>query len=559
MYSDSRGLPRSFLSKIAPELNAGKLAMLDALQAEWSRTLPLAFNWYWQPFLRGGLFPWKPARSGSQSTFPATRLVTSQKDLMAVAIEGQAKSWSSNLKNRITCALMRDAVLAEDTALRRQLLWINSMKAWLLPYPRQVDLLASAPAKAGALTELSVQASRIMRKLVRAYIAQHRLPDPHQLPLQVNQLSAVLAPSTESSVGWASAWLRMATLERGRRIELPVMDNAYARERGGVRATTFSLVQHKDTEDHGWYLLGTQYVTEKHWDAEDSARTEVLGIDLGLRNLLSTSEGDVFGQGFLNVLRQYDDKLLRLQKGLQGAGQKRLSQCKRYRLFVQRLRGWLKTTIQTHLGRLLQMRKPRKVVIEDLWFMGPDSGLSRRMNRLLRRFGQRYFLQTLEEKSQEWGFVLEHVEPAYTSQTCHRCGFVHRSNRKGDEFKCQACGHQAHADVNAAKNIARRSSDKAASAPGGYRAQWALSLLKWMARMRAAIEADTSALLRGSRAVGCARAGLRALLHHKDSASRLSHHAREQFTAALGSKNIEGLLNGLRMDLASLLKPASTR
>lgn len=555
MNPDPRGLPRSFLSKLAPELNSGKLALLEALHSEWVRTLPQAFNWYWQPFLRGGLLPKRPPRSGPKSTFPATRLVTSQKDLMAIAIEGQAQSWASNLKNRIARALMRDAVLAGDPALRRELLWINSMRAWLLPFRQQTALLAALPAKKDSLTMLSPQASRLMRKLARAYIAQHRLPDPMQLPLQVNQLSAVLAPAIKTAAPWAGSWLRISTLERGRKIELPLMANVHAQRRGGERATTFSLVKRPVAKGHGWYLRSTQYVAPAPWEA----CTEVLGIDLGLRNLLSTSEGDVFGDGFLNTLRRYDDQLLRLQRGLQGAGQVRLAQCRRYRQFVARLRGWLKTTIQTHLNRLLQMRRPKKVVVEDLWFVGPDSGLSRRMNRLLRRFGQRYFLQTLEEKSQEWGFALEHVEPAYTSQTCHRCGFVHRSNRRGDAFHCTACGHRAHADVNAAKNIVRRSGEKASSAPGGHRTRWAQSLLEWMARQRAALEADTSALSRRLRAAACARAGLRTLLHHKDSANRLSRVARERLCAALARKTIDGLLNGLCMDRAILLNAHSTR
>ncbi len=53
----AKGLPRSYLLKVAPELNAGKEAALDALQSEWSRVLPLAFQWYWKPFLKGGLLP----------------------------------------------------------------------------------------------------------------------------------------------------------------------------------------------------------------------------------------------------------------------------------------------------------------------------------------------------------------------------------------------------------------------------------------------------------------------------------------------------------------------
>ena len=45
------------------------------------------------------------------------------------------------------------------------------------------------------------------------------------------------------------------------------------------------------------------------------------------------------------------------------------------------------------------------------------------------------------------------VPAAYTSQTCAVCGHVHADNRQGEDFRCRACGHTDHADVNAAKNI----------------------------------------------------------------------------------------------------------
>lgn len=70
-----------------------------------------------------------PATSGPHSTFPATRLVTSQKDMMARAIEGRAKGWASNLKTRIARSVIASETLATLPALRRQLLWVNAMRA----------------------------------------------------------------------------------------------------------------------------------------------------------------------------------------------------------------------------------------------------------------------------------------------------------------------------------------------------------------------------------------------------------------------------------------------
>lgn len=522
------GLPRAYAYKLAPQLNAGKRVALAALHAEWQRTLPLAFDWYWQPFLQGGLLPFNPPRSGPESTFPATALVTSQKDLMALAIQGQARSWASNLAKRIARSVMRDAVLREQPHLRRQLLWVNSMKAWLLPYRQQLQLLAAQSGKLDALTELTPAASRIMRKLVHRYISHYRLPDPLQLPLQVNQLSASWAPAQKTRSAWASRWLRISTLTRGRKMNLPVMAHSYADAREGCQALTFSLVPRGED----WYVISTKYVQPTPW-AEPGV--DVLAIDLGLRNLMATSEGDLRGAGFLRQLQRRDAQLLRIQQGLQGAGLRRLSECRRYRAFVQRLRGWLKTQMQTHLCKLLDQHRPRKVVVEDLLFAGQEGQLSRRMNRLLRRFGQRYFLQTLEERSKEFGFELEYVEPAYSSQTCSSCGFVHRDNRKGDRFKCLACGRRAHADVNAAQNLARRSGHEAHPQPAGRHAWRVRSLEQWSQRLRATLDKTACGSPRHVRAAGCARAGLAALEKTQRSAKWLTSE----------ESSMQGLLNRL--------------
>ena len=81
--------------------------------------------------------------------------------------------------------------------------------------------------------------------------------------------------------------------------------------------------------------------------------------------------------------------------------------------------------------------------------------LSNNWSRLMKR---------LQDKMNANGGRLVIVLAAYTSQTCHKCGYVTKENRDSQAvFRCVECGYEANADVNAAENIL----DRALSKTGG--------------------------------------------------------------------------------------------
>jgi putative transposase len=78
------------------------------------------------------------------------------------------------------------------------------------------------------------------------------------------------------------------------------------------------------------------------------------------------------------------------------------------------------------------------------------------LNKSIHDAGWGIFLRVLFAKAESAGRKVIAVDPRHSSQRCAECGHTTAGNRVTQaEFRCLACGHRAHADVNAARNILR--------------------------------------------------------------------------------------------------------
>jgi putative transposase len=78
------------------------------------------------------------------------------------------------------------------------------------------------------------------------------------------------------------------------------------------------------------------------------------------------------------------------------------------------------------------------------------------LNRSILEHGWYQFETFLTYKLTASGGTLIKVDPRNTSRTCPSCGSIDARNRENQaQFRCIECGHEAHADVNAATNILR--------------------------------------------------------------------------------------------------------
>jgi transposase len=75
-------------------------------------------------------------------------------------------------------------------------------------------------------------------------------------------------------------------------------------------------------------------------------------------------------------------------------------------------------------------------------------------SRYLSHFTYTEIYRKLKDLCKTNGCSINYTSPTYTSQRCSNCGWVRSSNRKGKQFKCEACKFKCDSDYNAACNIA---------------------------------------------------------------------------------------------------------
>ncbi|GAA0265911.1 hypothetical protein GCM10009527_072690 [Actinomadura nitritigenes] len=102
-------------------------------------------------------------------------------------------------------------------------------------------------------------------------------------------------------------------------------------------------------------------------------------------------------------------------------------------------------------------RTGRGIALEELGGIRERVRLRRHQRATLCTWPFHQLGNCIAYKAQRAGVPVLEVDPAYTSQTCPRCGHVARNNRPvRDRFCCRRCGLAGAADHIAAVNVRRR-------------------------------------------------------------------------------------------------------
>ena len=200
-----------------------------------------------------------------------------------------------------------------------------------------------------------------------------------------------------------------------------------------------------------WMLAATCDVPEtEEFQAEDW-----LGVDLGLVSLAADSDGAAYsGEAVERGRRHYQKRRRGLQKcGTKGAKRR-----------LRKLAG-KQRRVQAHINHCVSKalvgdaeRTGRGLALENL--KGIRARVTARSSDQRARLGNWGFAQLggfVAYKAGRAGVPVHYVDPRNTSRACAACGCIDKRNRPNQAtFKCIGCGHEAPADLNAARNIRAR-------------------------------------------------------------------------------------------------------
>lgn len=187
-------------------------------------------------------------------------------------------------------------------------------------------------------------------------------------------------------------------------------------------------------------------------------RLKVVGVDLGRRDIATTSTGKSWsGKQIQSIRDRYSFVRANVQSKRTRSSRRLL---RRLSGREQRFQKWLNHNISK---QLVQEAKQigADLAFEDLTNIRESLNQKLRSKTERRRTNNWAFYQLrlfVGYKANIAGVKVVLVPPAYTSQTCSRCGHIHpvkgKSYRNGKVFKCGHCGFEHDADINAANNIA---------------------------------------------------------------------------------------------------------
>ena len=245
-------------------------------------------------------------------------------------------------------------------------------------------------------------------------------------------------------------WLRISTLEKGKRIVIPLHSYPYAEKHlKEWKIKSFQIVYRPKLKRYEVHVVVEKEVKIKP--------KRLVGIDLGLKRLVAAyvrEENRVLlleksdHKQFFIRMRELNNRIAKLQRlGKKKALKKLRNKRRNYALdFRRKLAAEFAKQFS---DSIVFIGLPKNIRNEHYKGSG-----NRKLRKRINRWAFREFAELLKLKLTENGNVAIIINEWMSTKICSKCGSA-KTEVNDRHFKCLNCGYEDDRDVNAAKNILR--------------------------------------------------------------------------------------------------------
>ena len=241
---------------------------------------------------------------------------------------------------------------------------------------------------------------------------------------------------------------------------------------------TLELVKNQKSNQYYLHVPLDRIIIKK----EMTEQSEILGLDVGITDLITLSNGSIYGANSAELFytlsdnlvnknrsrlfsykRQLEERLLTendpskksiLELKLKNLENNNLGSKKRISK-ISKYKSRIVSHINCELNKMVKEEDIEEIVREDLnWISKKKKNVSRKQQNRFSTWSKGILLERLSVKLAENGIKETIVNPAYTSQVCCKCN--HLGSRNGKVFKCLNCNLNIDADFNASINTKKR-------------------------------------------------------------------------------------------------------
>jgi putative transposase len=230
-------------------------------------------------------------------------------------------------------------------------------------------------------------------------------------------------------------------------------------------------------EPSGRFFISILVDTTKSLPDIPNEITKVIGIDHGIRNFVTMSTGKTWDnikaeEKEAKHLSRQARKLSRKVPKSKNQQKQRLKKARLEARIADKRDGYIHSVtseiisyLKENQYNMIAVRKyniPKMIkkiepAIDETTSKYKNNGRERQksFNRKVKDVAWGKFSSMLSYKCLKNEIRFVEVDSAFTSTTCSHCGHNAKENANKDKFICQACGHEEHIDLNAAKNTAQ--------------------------------------------------------------------------------------------------------